>query len=153
MHATLKTFAGILLCVCSAVLLSLVLNDDPEIRLIAPLICLFVVIATSFLWGRMAAILGGAAASLTFSALLFPPLGSLRVSDPGDRTVLILFQLSAIGVSFLSSTSLTMHKLKPHTCSSPGNHLSSDSKNHSGECASDSSLQGIEQHRTTDDVA
>ncbi len=76
-----KRLVGLGFCVCAAVLLSLIFNDDSEVRLGAPLVCLFVVIVTSFLWGRGAAILGGAAASLTFAVLLFPPLGRLRVSD------------------------------------------------------------------------
>jgi hypothetical protein len=133
-----KSFAGIAFCVCSAVLLSFLLNDDPEIRLVAPLINLFVVIATSFLWGRMAAIVGGSAASLTFAALLFPPLGSIRVSDPSERTTLILFQLFAIGLSFLSPPSLPMDRFTPNTRSSPRNRPPSDSNCHSRKRSSDS---------------
>jgi K+-sensing histidine kinase KdpD len=99
---SLKSLPGIGFCLCAAVLLSLVLNNDEDVRLVAPLMCLFIVIATSLYWGRMAAILGGSVASLTFSIFFFPPLGSIRVSDPADRTTLILFELSVIGVSFLS---------------------------------------------------
>ena len=106
-----KCWRGIALCSCAAVFLSLVLNDDDDIRLAAPLICQFVVIATSFVWGRLTAPLGGAAASLTFSVLLFPPLGSIRVSDPGERTVLVVFQLSAIGLAFLFAPSLPNRRL------------------------------------------
>jgi len=53
------------------------------------------------------AILGRVAASLIFCVFLFPPLGSIRVSNSGDRTLLILFQSGAIGLSFLSPPSLT----------------------------------------------
>jgi hypothetical protein len=102
LRVTLKSLPGVALSVCAAVALSLLLNDDSEIRLLVPVICLFVVLATSFIWGRMAAILGSVGATLTFTILLFPPLGSLRVADPGERMMLLLFQLSAIGLAFLA---------------------------------------------------
>jgi len=102
----LKSFSGIAVSVSAAVVLSLVLHDDADIRLVAPLVYLFVVIATSFFWGRAAAIVGSAAGSLTFCILLFPPLGSIRISDPHERTILFLFQVSAIGLAFLAPPSL-----------------------------------------------
>lgn len=84
------------------------MNDDADVRLAAPFLCLFVVIMTAFLWGRLEAILGGAAANVTFCIFLFPPVGSLRLSDPKERVAAIAFQLIAIGAAFLAPAKLTV---------------------------------------------
>lgn len=86
----------------TAGILSIFLNDDAEIRLVAPLVCLFVVMAASFVWGRTAAILGSVGATLTFATLLFPPIGRLQVDDPGERMVLLVFQVAAVGLAMLA---------------------------------------------------
>ena len=77
-----KYIVGVAFCTCAAALLSIAFKSDPEVRLGAPSVCLLAIIMASFLWGRLAGILGGAAATVTFSLLLFPPVGSLRVNDP-----------------------------------------------------------------------
>jgi K+-sensing histidine kinase KdpD len=97
-----KTLAGVVFCVASAILLTLALNDEADFRLEAPLICLFAVLATAFLWGRRAAIFGSLAANLTFCIFLFPPVGSLQINDPLERIAAIAFQLSATCVAFLA---------------------------------------------------
>ena len=107
-----KSWLGIVLCFCVAMLLSLLLHNDEDIRLVAPLICLFAVIASSSWWGRTAAILGGIAATLTFSTCLFPPFGSIQVSDPGERTILIVFQLNALAMAFVFTPRLSNNKLE-----------------------------------------
>lgn len=94
-----KSLCGILFCICAAVVLSFVMRD-PDTRLAAPILCAFAVMASSFLWGRAAAILGAAAAALTFDLFLFPPIGSIRVSDPVERLALALLAWSAV-VAFL----------------------------------------------------
>ena len=102
MHVALKSVFGIGACAGVAVLLSMFLDDSPDARLAAPAICLQVVIAATLYWGRLAGLIGSVIATLTFETLLFPPVGSFVVPDPTERTMLILFQLSAIGVVLLS---------------------------------------------------
>jgi K+-sensing histidine kinase KdpD len=58
--------------------------------------------ASSFLWGRAAAIFGAAAATLTFDLFLFPPIGSIRVSDPVERLALALLAWSAVVASLMT---------------------------------------------------
>jgi K+-sensing histidine kinase KdpD len=95
-----KSFVGIGFCVCAAVFLTFSMNQDEDVRLAAPFICLFIVSMTAFLCGRLEAILGSAGASLTFWLFLFPPLGSFHVANPEERIVLATFQLAAIGIAF-----------------------------------------------------
>jgi uncharacterized protein DUF4118 len=102
LHASLKYLGGIAFCVGSAIFLSVLMNDDADIRLAAPFICIFVVVLAAFLWGRLAAILGAVAADVTFCFVLFPPLGSIRVNDPVERKMLVAFQVVAICLSFLA---------------------------------------------------
>lgn len=102
MHVARKSYLGIGACACVALLLSLFLYDSADARLAAPAICLQMVIAASLYWGRLAGFIGSVIATLTFETLLFPPVGSFVVPDPTERAVLILFQLSAIGVVLLS---------------------------------------------------
>jgi K+-sensing histidine kinase KdpD len=100
MRAKLKPLTGIVLCMCGAILLSLVMRD-PDIRLIAPMLCILVVIGVAFRWGRAAAILGAGTANLIFDFFLFPPLGSIRVSDPAEVMSMALLQVSAVSVAIL----------------------------------------------------
>ena len=108
MRFTLKSAGGIVFCVGAAIVLSFVMNDDSEGRLAAPFICLFAVLMTAFLCGRLAAILGATGANLTFCLLLFPPLGSIRVSNPNQRVAVIAFQILALGAAFLAPPSLVV---------------------------------------------
>ena len=96
-----KSLRGIVFCMGAAAVLSLVMRD-PDTRLAAPILCTFAVIASAFLWGRAAAILGGAAATLTFDLFLFPPIGSIRVSDPAERLALALLAWSALVASLMT---------------------------------------------------
>lgn len=72
------------------------MNDDSDVRLVAPFICLFAVTMAAFFWGRITAFLGAVGASVTFCFLLFPPLGSIRVADPNQRVAIIAFLLLAV---------------------------------------------------------
>jgi K+-sensing histidine kinase KdpD len=103
MHSALKSGLGIAACTGLAAFLSILLNDGGEIKLAAPVLCLLVVILTSYYWGRLSGLIGSLAATLTLALMLFPPLGSLRVQEPTARMVLILSQLCAIGVVLISS--------------------------------------------------
>ena len=101
MHNLPKSLCGIVFCIGAAAVLSLVMRD-PDTRLAAPILCTFAIMATSFLWGRAAAILGAAAATLTFDLFLFPPLGSIRVSDPVERLALALLAWSAVVAALMT---------------------------------------------------
>ena len=91
----LKPLTGIVFCMCGAILLCLAMRD-PDIGLIAPMLCILVVFGVPFRWGRAAAILGAGAANLIFTIFLFPPLGSIRVSDPLEVMSMALLQVSAV---------------------------------------------------------
>jgi K+-sensing histidine kinase KdpD len=99
---TLRSCLGVVLCTFTAGLLSVLLIDGPETRLAAPAICLQGVIVTSLFCGRLAGLIGSATAGLTFALWLFPPIGSLVISNPADRMVLTLFQLTAVLAALLS---------------------------------------------------
>jgi K+-sensing histidine kinase KdpD len=101
MHNRQKSQWGIVFCIGAAAVLSLVMRD-PDTRLAAPILCTFAVMASSFLWGRAAAILGAAAATVTFDLFLFPPIGSIRVSDPVERLALALLVWSAVVASLMT---------------------------------------------------
>jgi K+-sensing histidine kinase KdpD len=105
MRIALNSGLGIAACAGAAVLLSMFLGSSTDARLAAPAICLQVVIAATLYWGRMAGLIGAVAATVIFQLLLFPPLGSLTIHDPTERTVLIFFQLVAIGVVLMSPRS------------------------------------------------
>ncbi len=102
---TLKSLAGIAACTVTAALLSLFLRDGATIRLAAPLICIQVVILTALCGGRWPALIGAVMAGFTFALLLYPPYGSLWVHDPGERIVLTIFQLIALGITQISPRS------------------------------------------------
>jgi K+-sensing histidine kinase KdpD len=103
LRIALKSLLGVAFCAGTALLLSIFLNDSSaDIRLAAPAICLQAVIVTSLYWGRLPGFVGAVTASLTFAIWLFPPIGSLAVHNPRDRMMLILFQLSALGVVWMS---------------------------------------------------
>ena len=97
----IKTLAGSIFCLCAALLLSLIMRN-PDIRLAAPLVCIAAVITTAFLLGRAAAILGAAAAVVTFDLLLFPPVGCIRVSEPAEGLALVVLAWSAIAVGLVT---------------------------------------------------
>lgn len=106
MRLNAKSLIGIGSCICAAVLLILSMNQDEDVRLAAPFICLFIVSMTAFLCGRLEAILGSAGASVTFWLFLFPPIGSLRVTNGEERIVLAIFQLAAIGIACMAPCGL-----------------------------------------------
>ena len=101
MHNTQKSLWGIMFCIGAAAVLSLVMRD-PDTRLAAPILCTFAIMATSFLWGRAAAILGAAAATLTFDLFWFPPVGHIYVSDPVERLALALLVWSSVVASLMA---------------------------------------------------
>lgn len=101
MWAKLKTGIGVALCSSAALLLALFLNEGRETRLAAPAMCLLVVIVTTIYFGRLAGILGAAAASCVLAVFLYSPIGSLYVEEHRARTMLNLFLLGAVAVAFL----------------------------------------------------
>jgi hypothetical protein len=98
MRVDLNSCLGVAICAGTAFLLSIFLSDGGESRLAAPVLCLLVAISTSSYFGRLSGFIGSVVASLTCALLLFPPVGSFVVHDPAARTMLILCQLTAVGV-------------------------------------------------------
>jgi hypothetical protein len=56
---------------------------------------------TTIYFGRMAGILGAAAASIVLAVFLYSPMGSLYVEEHAARTMLNLFLMGAVAVVFL----------------------------------------------------
>lgn len=94
-----KLVPGLILCIGTAALLSILFNDDSESRVIAPWICLLAVVFAGMLFGRLSGLVGSLAASLTFAVWLFPPVGSLAVQNSLDLGILLGFQLIGVGVA------------------------------------------------------
>jgi hypothetical protein len=101
MRANLKPVIGIAVCASAALVLSLFLDGSRETRLAAPPMCLFVVIVTTIYLGRLAGILGAAAASCVLAVFLYSPFGSLYVEEHAARTMLNLFLIGALAVALL----------------------------------------------------
>lgn len=83
--------------------MSLLVQDDPILRPVAPLLVLLVVISTAQLSGIRSARIGATIATLIFAVFLFPPLGSLAVHDPKHRVIVISFQMGSMVASYLLS--------------------------------------------------
>ena len=93
--------AGVAICSAAAVFLCLMLDEGRETRLAAPAMCLLVVIVTTIYLGRLAGILGAAAASCVLAIFLYSPIGTLYVEEHAARTMLNLFLVGAVAVCFL----------------------------------------------------
>lgn len=76
----LNPMLGLVVCTAVAVSLSLFLRDT-SLRGFIPYGFLSVVVVAAMLWGRLAGVLGTAAAALAFSFFLYNPVGSWIVND------------------------------------------------------------------------
>ena len=94
-------FGGVAICSAAAVVVCLLLNEGRETRLAAPAMCLLVVIVTTIYLGRLAGILGAAAASCVLAVFLYSPFGTLYVQEHAARTMLNLFLIGAVAVTLL----------------------------------------------------
>jgi K+-sensing histidine kinase KdpD len=101
MRANLKPVIGIAACASAALVLSLFLDGSRDTRLAAPPMCLLVVIVTTIYLGRLAGVLGAAAASCVLAVFLYSPFGSLYVEEHAARTMLNLFLIGALAVALL----------------------------------------------------
>jgi hypothetical protein len=61
-----------------------------------------VVIPTSYLFGTRSAVITVLGVGLVFVVLLFPPFGHLYVQDTTDQITLVLFEVIAICVAYLT---------------------------------------------------
>jgi K+-sensing histidine kinase KdpD len=102
---SLKGSVGVGCCVLTAVLLSVYLKDAENIRFVAPVLCLQVVLLVSVKWGRAAGLIGSLLATLIFAIFLFPPVGSFAIHDPAEGTMLLLLIAGTVCVSALVSRS------------------------------------------------
>jgi hypothetical protein len=73
-----KNLLGVGFCATTAVLLSFFLRDSANVRFVAPVICLQVVIIVSLLWGRITGMVGSLVAVVIIAVFLFPPFDSVR---------------------------------------------------------------------------
>ncbi len=101
MRANLRPVVGIAMCASAAMVLSVFLDGSRDTRLAAPPMCLLVVIVTTIYLGRMAGILGAAAASCVLAVFLYSPFGNLYVEEHAARTMLNLFLIGALAVALL----------------------------------------------------
>lgn len=97
-----KSLLAIAVCGGLACLLSFLLRGYP-IGYVVPFMFLLVVIPIAHVWGTLSGFLLAIIAGLSFALMLFPPFGSLTVRDPVDRITLVVFELAALGVAYLSS--------------------------------------------------
>jgi hypothetical protein len=73
-----KNLLGVGFCATTAALLSFFLRDSANVRFVAPVICLQVVIFVSLLWGRTTGMVGSLVAVVIIAVFLFPPFDSIR---------------------------------------------------------------------------
>ena len=93
MSNALKHWLGASLCTSTALLLSAFLRDSTNVRFVAPIICLQMVVLVSLLCGRLSGLIGALVATLVFAFFLFPPVGHFAISDSMEVLMLLLFLL------------------------------------------------------------
>jgi K+-sensing histidine kinase KdpD len=98
-----KCSLGIGICATTAALLAFFLKDTPDIRFVAPMICLQVVTLVTVLWGRKSGLIGTLLANLIFALFLFPPRGSIVIHDSTERLMLLAFDGCAFCILWLAS--------------------------------------------------
>jgi K+-sensing histidine kinase KdpD len=98
---SLKGSLGVCCCVVTAVLLSVYLNDGENIRFVAPVISLQVVILVSVKWGRVVGLIGSLLSVVIFATFLFPPVGSFAIHDPAEAAMLLLLIAGSVCVAAL----------------------------------------------------
>ena len=98
MSNALKPWLGASLCVSTALLLSAFLRDSANVRFVAPIICLQIVVLVSLLCGRLSGLIGALMSSLVFAFFLFPPVGHFAIRDPTELLMLLLFLLCTVCV-------------------------------------------------------
>ena len=101
MHHALRCSLGVALCIATAVLLCVFLKDSADLRLVAPAICLQIVIVASLHWGRLAGLMGTVLAGFILALFLFPPIGSLAIYDATERLMLTGFEACSVLVVLL----------------------------------------------------
>lgn len=98
-----KGLLGAGCCVSTAALMSLFLRDSANVRFVAPIICLQVVIVVSLHWGRGAGIVGALLSAVIIDVFLFPPFRSMKVTDPTELMMLLVLVGGAVFVYVLTS--------------------------------------------------
>lgn len=92
--------AGLFLCAALALVVALFTAARPW-RGIVPLAFAAVIILLAARYGRLVALLGSVAAALIFAAVLYQPLGSIRVESQTEKSSLAWMLLSSITLSYL----------------------------------------------------
>jgi len=101
---TLKSIAGIVACASTATAMSSFLQDAGELRMAALAASFIAVIATAILAGRLTAALGALSAAIVFAVWLFPPIGSIAISEPEARIGLTAFLLASASITVIAKT-------------------------------------------------
>ncbi len=106
----LNPMLGFVICTALALTLSLLLRET-RVRVLIPFGFLTVIIVASKLWGRLAGVLGTAAAALVFSFFLYNPMGSWIVNDDVARANLGWMVLAGMILAHLLGKSNVPHEL------------------------------------------
>ncbi len=101
MRPSLKCSLGVAVCAATAVVLCVFLNDSADLRLVAPAVCLQVVIVASLHWGRLSGLVGAVLSGLIMGVFLFPPIGSLAIHDAMERLMLTGFVAGSLFVALI----------------------------------------------------
>ena len=102
MSRTLKVIAGTAVCTFTAIALAVTLQDAGELRMAAMAVCFIAVIATAILAGRLAASLGALFSAIVFAVWLFPPIGSVTISEPHGLKGVIVFLLVSVTIASIA---------------------------------------------------
>ncbi len=95
-----KPAAGLLLCAALAFAVSLFAAPRPW-RGTVPLAFSLVIFLLAAHYGRAVALFGSVAAAFIFAAVLYQPLGSIRVENPAEKSSLAWMLLGSITLSYL----------------------------------------------------
>jgi K+-sensing histidine kinase KdpD len=94
-----KWIVGSALCVGAAALMAAMFTNS-ESRSILPLIFIAVITLVALNFGALAGMLGSVGAALIFAAFLCPPIYSLVVADPRERSSIGWMMLAGFAISY-----------------------------------------------------
>jgi K+-sensing histidine kinase KdpD len=101
LSGTAKSFSAVALCMSLAYEFSRYLGEE-HTRPIVPLMLLLVIISVAQIRGALCGIIAALMAGIVLQNFLYPPVGSLRITQTTDRIALIAFELTAVTVACLS---------------------------------------------------
>ena len=96
----LRTTVGLVLCTVSAAVTA-VLTHTSDAKTAVPLAFVAVIIVFAMMYGLAVGVVGTLLSAAVFAYLLFPPRGSVIVSNEGARANLAWMMAAGISLSFL----------------------------------------------------